>query len=417
LLSKPMAVTLPVVLLILDWYPFQRIRSFQAFRQAAVEKIPFFALSLFSAIITILAQRAGGAIRSTEVIPLPARVLVGAKSLVAYLGKMLWPLDLVPYYPYPRHISILSFEYLSAIVLVIGITAVCIFLAKKQKLWLTVWGIYVVTLFPVLGILQVGNQSMADRYMYLPSLGPFLVMGLTAAWIWAKVNRLQRWRLVTKATVAGVTVLVFAALSFLTFAQIGIWKNSIDLWSYVIRKEPERVPFAYLNRGLAYGSENLLKEAYEDLSTAIILDSSDDLAYSYRGTVFGQMGLYSRAIDDFNKAIVLEPGNYLVYNNLGIVYSKMGQYDKAAESFNEAIAIKPDDAEIYFNRGLAYSLQDQYDRALSDYNRALELNQNYATAYRNRGSLYKKSGRKDLALADFEKACKLGDDVGCNALH
>ena len=417
LLSKPMAVTLPVVLLVLDWYPFQRIQSFRTFWQAVVEKVPFFALSIFSSIITILAQRWGGAIRSTEVIPLPARVLVGTKSLVAYLWKMLWPLDLVPFYPYPRHISLLSFEYLSALALVVGITAVCIVLAKRQKLWLTVWGIYVVTLLPVLGIVQVGDQSMADRYLYLPSLGPFLIIGLTAAWIWAKVGRLQRWSSVAKASVAGITVLVFAALSFLTFTQIGIWKNSIDLWSYVIRKEPERVPFAYINRGLAYGNKGLFKEAIEDINEAIILNPSYDLAYSYRGTVFGKMGLYARAIEDFNKAIVLEPGNYLVYNNLGIVYSKMGLYDKAAESFNEAIAIKPGEAEIYFNRGLAYSLQDQYDRALADYNKALELNQDFAIAYRDRGNLYQKSGRKDLAIADFQKACELGDDFGCNALR
>jgi len=417
LLSKPMAVTLPVVLLILDWYPFQRIQSFQTFWQAVVEKIPFLVLIPFSSIITILAQRWGGAMRSTEIIPLSIRVLVGARALVVYLWKVLWPLDLVPFYPYPRHVSISSFEYLFAIVLVIGITAVCIVLARKQKLWLTVWGIYVVTLLPVLGIVQVGDQSMADRYMYLPSLGPFLILGLAAAWIWAKVNRLRRWRLVTKASVAGVAVLVFAALSFLTFKQIGIWKNSIDLWSYVIRKEPERVPLAYNNRGLAYGNEGLFKEAFEDLSTAIILDSSYDLAYSARGTVFGKMGLYARAIEDYNKAIVLEPGNYLVYNNLGIVYSKTGLYDKAAESFSKAIAIKPDEAEIYFNRGLAYSLQDQDDRALADYNKALELKQDYATAYRNRGDLYQKSGRKDLALADFRKACELGDEAGCNALR
>ena len=194
-------------------------------------------------------------------------------------------------------------------------------------------------------------------------------------------------------------------------------ENSIDLWSYVIRKEPERVPLAYNNRGLAYGNEGLFKEAFEDLSTAIILDSSYDLAYSARGTVFGKMGLYARAIEDYNKAIVLEPGNYLVYNNLGIVYSKTGLYDKAAESFSKAIAIKPDEAEIYFNRGLAYSLQDQDDRALADYNKALELKQDYATAYRNRGDLYQKSGRKDLALADFRKACELGDEAGCNALR
>jgi protein O-mannosyl-transferase len=417
LLSKPMAVTLPVVLLILDWHPFERIQSFQTFRQAVVEKIPFLALSLFSSIITILAQRGGGAIRSTEVIPLPIRALVGAKALVAYLGKMLWPLDLVPYYPYPEHVSILSFEYLSAIALVVGITAVCIVLAKKQKLWLTVWGIYVVTLLPVLGIVQVGDQFMADRYMYLPSLGPFLIMGLTAAWISAKVNRLQRWRSAIRASVAGVAVLVFAALSFLTLTQIGIWKDSIDLWSYVIKKEPDRVPFAYINRGLAYGNKGLFQEAIEDLDKAVMLDPSYDLAYSYRGTVLGKMGLYAKAIEDFNKALVLEPDNYLVYNNLGIVYSKTGLYDKAAESFNEALAIQPDDAEIYLNRGLVYSLKDQDDRALADYNKALELKHDFATAYRNRGNLYQKNGRKNLALADFQKACELGDDVGCNALR
>ena len=451
LLSKPMAVTLPVVLLILDWYPFQRIQSFLSFRQAVVEKIPFFALSLFSSIITILAQRAGGAIKSTEFIPLPARALVGTKSLVAYLWKMLWPLDLLPYYPYPGHILVFSFEYLSAIALVIGITAVCIVLAKKQKLWLTVWGIYVVTLLPVLGIIQVGNQSMADRYTYLPSLAPFLILGLTEAWIWAKVNRLQRWRLVAKASVASVAVLMFAVLSFQTFTQIGIWKNSIDLWTYVIRKESERVPDAYIYRGMAYGYKGLYKEAIADFDRVITLDPYHEAAYSGRGAVFGKIGLYARAIEDFNKAIALAPNNYQVYtnlgviygkigqydkaaesfneaiaiqpdeaenyNNLGIVYSKIGQYGKAAESFNEAIAIQPDEAEIYLNRGLVYSLQDQYDRALADYNKALELNKNFAIAYRNRGSLYQRSGRKDLALADFDKACKLGDDVGCNALR
>ena len=197
LLSKPMAVTLPVVLLVLDWYPLQRIQSFQAFRQAAVEKIPFFALSLFSSIITILAQRGGGALSSIETIPLSIRLLVSARALISYLWKMLWPLNLVPFYPYPKQseMSALSiFEYLLAIAFTLGITAVCVASVKRQKLWLSVWGFYIVTLIPVLGILQVGGQSMADRYTYLPSLGPFLVMGLIAAWV-CENKRLQRWRL------------------------------------------------------------------------------------------------------------------------------------------------------------------------------------------------------------------------------
>ncbi|HUK99222.1 MAG TPA: tetratricopeptide repeat protein [Nitrospirota bacterium] len=451
LLSKPMAVTLPVVLLILDWYPFQRIPSFQAFRQAVVEKIPFLALSLFSSIITILAQRAVGATWLTEAIPLPARVLVGAKSLPAYLWKMLWPLDLVPYYPYPEHISILSFEYLSAIGLVIGITVVCIVLAKKQKLWLTVWGIYVVMLLPVLGIVQVGNQSMADRYMYLPSLGPFLILGLTTGWISKKVNRLQKWRLVTKASVASAAVLVFAALSFLTYTQIDIWENDIDLWSYVIRREPEKVPVAYNNRGVAYENKGLFKKAIEDLDRAIILNPYYYLAYNNRGAVLGtigqydsalrdftvaiamnplyyeayknrattfeKMGQFKKALDDYNKAVTLNPSFEEAFYYMGVLYCKMGSYNEAIQTLTKSIALNPNHAEAYSNRGVMYSLGGQPENALEDYNMAIALNQNFATAYVNRGKLYLKIGRKDLASTDFQRACDLGDLNGCEASY
>jgi len=335
-LSKPMAVTLPVVLLILDWYPFQRIQSFQTFRQAVAEKIPFFVLSLFSSIITILAQRAEGAIRSTEVMPLSDRVLVGANSLVAYLWKMLWPLDLVPYYPYPRHVSILSFEYLFAIVLVIGITAVCIVLAKKQKLWLTVWGIYVVTLLPVLGIVQVGDQSMADRYMYLSSLGPFLIIGLTAAWIWVKVNRLQRWRLVTKASVAGVAVLVFAALSLLTLWQIGVWKNDASLWDYIIDKEPHKVTLAYNNRGILYSKQGLFDKAIACFTESVTINAGCYDCYYNRGLTFALIGLYERSLDDYTRALELNPNLADAYYDRGKSYLIMGRRESAVSDFQQA---------------------------------------------------------------------------------
>ena len=387
----------------------------------------------------------------TEIVPLATRVLVGVQSLVAYLWKMLWPLNLIPYYPYSGNVSILSFEYLSALALVIGITTACIVLAKKQKLWLTVWGIYVVTLLPVLGIVQVGGQSMADRFMYLPSLGPFLVLGLTAAWIWAKVNRVQRWRSVAKASVAGVAALLVAALSFLTITQIGVWKNSIDLWSYVIWKEPEKVPFAYNSRGLAYERKGLFKEAIEDFDRAIILNPSDYFAYNNRGTVLGTIGQYDSALKDFNMAIDLVPDYYQAYDNraftfekmgqfkkafedyhtavtlnpsfqeafyhLGGLYYKMGLYNEAIQTLNKSIDLNPNDAEAHSNRGSIYILNGQPVKALKDYNEAIALNQNFTTAYVNRGNLYLKSGRKDLAFADFQRACALGDAVGCKALY
>ncbi len=186
LLSKPMAVSLPAVLLILDWYPFNRIRSMKSFLSALLEKLPLIALSIVSSVLTVLAQKAGGAIRPFEVTPLSSRLLVAAESLLSYLWKMILPLNLVPYYPYPKNISLFSAEYLLSIILVTGITAACIVMVKKQKLWLAVWGYYVITLLPVIGIVQVGDQAMADRYTYLPSISPFLITGLGVVWCFEK---------------------------------------------------------------------------------------------------------------------------------------------------------------------------------------------------------------------------------------
>jgi hypothetical protein len=192
LLSKPMAVTLPVIFLIVDWNPFERIRSLKTFLTALLEKVPFLALSLISSILTVLAQRAGGAVTSVEETPILTRVFVAAKSLVAYIWKMIMPLNLIPYYPYPENLSPLSFEYLLAVALVVGISVICAMIAKKKKqnLLLSVWGYYVISLLPVIGLIQVGGQSMADRYTYLPSIGPFFLMGLVAAWGLMKMNSL-----------------------------------------------------------------------------------------------------------------------------------------------------------------------------------------------------------------------------------
>ena len=191
LLSKPMAVSLPAVLLILDWHPFNRISSMKSFLSALLEKLPLIALSLISSVLTVLAQKAGGALRTFDVIPLSVRVLVATESLMSYLWKMILPMNLTPYYPYPKNISLLSEECLLSVILVFGITAACIVMAKKQKLWLAVWGYYVITLLPVIGIVQVGIQAMADRYTYLPSLGPFLITGLGVAWVFKKTEALK----------------------------------------------------------------------------------------------------------------------------------------------------------------------------------------------------------------------------------
>ncbi len=180
LLSKPMAVSLPVVLLILEWYPLQRIRSFKTLQAAVVEKLPFFALCLISSLVALSAQKAAGAMIQLTDAPLASRALVSIKALMMYLWKMAIPFDLAPLYPYPRYVVLMSFEYLSLIALAGGITLVCIYMAQRQQLWLSLWSFYLITLLPVIGIVQVGSQSMADRYTYLPSLGPFLLIGIAS---------------------------------------------------------------------------------------------------------------------------------------------------------------------------------------------------------------------------------------------
>jgi hypothetical protein len=306
LLSKPMAVTLPLVLLILDWHPFGRIRSFRTLWSAGVEKLPFLALSLISSGLTILAQGSGGAMELTDVIPLSTRLLVAVHSLIAYLWKMLWPLELIPFYPYPRVVSLLSLEYFAALALVVGITITCIIRVKKQNLWLSVWCYYVVTLIPVLGIVQVGAQSMADRYTYLPSLGPFLITGLIAAWVWGKANTLKKWSMIAKITGTAIAFLLFVSLSFLCFKQIGVWKNDIDLWQSVIEKEHQKVLFAYFKRGQAFAMRGQYDKAIEDYNTVIASNYEEySKVYVERGFVYLKAGQVGPAISDLKKACAL----------------------------------------------------------------------------------------------------------------
>jgi len=316
-----------------------------------------------------------------EVIPLSTRLLAAARAVVVYLGKMILPVDLLPFYQYPRQVSLFMLTgYFLAAVMVIAITVLCVILAKKNKLLLSVWGYYCITLLPVLGIVQVGSQFMADRYTYLPSLGPFFVFGLALAWLSGKMPALSERRLIV---VAGTAIVILAAVSmtYLTIRQIGIWENSFVFWNHVITKEPEKVPMAY------YGL----------------------------GTSFQQAGLYDSALENFDKAITLDASLYQVYNNKGVIYGILGQYNQAIEWLSKAIVIHPN-SSAYNNRGLTLYFVGRYNNALEDYNKAIELDRRFADAYFNRGGLYQRTGKTGPALFDFQKGCALGNRKSCNAL-
>ncbi len=392
LMSKPMAVSLPIVLLILDWFPLGRIFSFKSFRAAFFEKLPFIALSLGGSALAVMAQNTGGAIKSFKFAPLNVRALVAARALVLYLWKMVLPIDLVPYYPYPKDAALLSAAYLLPVACLSAITAFCLYclkVAKNKKrkygfclFFPACWGFYIITLLPVLGLVQVGGQAMADRYTYLPSLGPFLMAGIFAAWAWKKAGSFKWER---RLRIAGISaaLLVVLSMSYLTFWQIGVWKNSLVFWDYVIEKEPGKVPEPYNNRGI----------------------------------VFEEMGQLERATADFNEAISLDPAAFRAHYNLGKVLMKTGRLDLALAEDDKTIALNPSYADSYNNRGIIFAMRQRFAMALTDFNKAILLNPDDAQAYYNRGKVYLTSGCGGLAAPDFRKACGMGEENACRALR
>jgi len=269
----------------------------------------------------------------------------------------------------------------------------------------------------VIGIVQVGGQSMADRYTYLPSIGPFLLIGFAAAWISTKwYEPKKRDKIVMLSSVA-VALFVVVSMSFLTVSQIGIWKNSIALWSYVIERQDAGVSIAYNNRGKVFIDKGRLDEAIADFDKAIALDQFYYRAYYNRGFVFDKMGRLDEAIADFDKAIVLAPSFHEAYYNRGLTYNKTGLFDKAIESLSKSLEIDPDDVDALVSRGISYALIGRNDRAFEDFNKAILLNRNYVLAYLNRGKLLLNTSKRELAMLDFQEACGLGSQEGCDRLQ
>jgi tetratricopeptide (TPR) repeat protein len=331
LLSKPMAVTLPVILLLLDWYPLRRFDSLRGCGRAALAKLPFLALSLGSAVVTVLAQKAGGALASTAAVPPGARLAVAGKALAVYLGKLILPLHLVPFYPYPNAAALFSFPTFAAIAAVAGMSLYCLARARTERLWLTLWGYYVVTLLPVLGIVQVGRQAMADRYAYLPSLAPLLVAGLAAAWIAAR----------SRQGTAGAALAVLGialVLGGLTLRQLRVWQDSITLWNAVIAANPpEKLDFAYNNRAIAWHRQGELDKAAADFTTAIAVNPGDADYYANRGTIYSRLRRYDEALADYRKAIEIRPDNGGAYYNVACIHALRGNVAEACDWLRKSV--------------------------------------------------------------------------------
>jgi Flp pilus assembly protein TadD len=427
LMAKPMLVTLPFVLLLLDYWPLKRfmhkkplqtnspsIRKGKSrkkhtvteqpgsyrwalIRPLLLEKIPLFVLAALSSVVTYIVQRQGGAVTSIEAFPLTVRLGNAFVSYMMYMGKMLWPIHLAVFYPHPG--SWPPWEVLGAVLLLIAITSTVVWRAERLPYLAVGWLWYVGTLVPVIGIVQVGEQAMADRYTYIPLVGLFIMAA------WGMPELVKKWRYREEALGASST-LVLACLFMATWTQVGYWQNSITLYDHTL-EVTDHNSFIHNNRGAAYNDLGNYTQAIEDYDRGIEINPIDSGAYYDRGIAYSGLGNHRRAIEDYDRAIEINPRYAEAYNNRGFAYNGLGNYRQAIEDCGRAIEINPRYAEAYENRGIAYSSLGNHTQAIEDFDRAIEINRRSAAAYNNRGGAYYKLGNYTQAIEDFDRAIEI----------
>jgi len=369
LLSKPMAITLPLLFILLDYWPLGRLQP--PFRKALLEKTPFFIAALLSSGVAVISQFQAGAGWGLGPFPFSFRLMNAFHSLVFYLGKMLFPAHLAAYYPILPEQSF-SPEYLASALLVLLATLICVIYRKKYPSLAVAWLYYVLTLAPVLGIVQVGNQAAADRFTYLPSLGPFLLV----AGVLSKLFFRNRLALILLAAL-GATLLGYG-----TFRQAGLWKDSVTLWENVVKLYPYNNLIVHNNLGRAYEDAGRLDEALGKFNDAA--PNGFHFFYSHwgKGRVLARKGLWDQSIQEYQTALAMNPHYPPMLSELGLVYEKKGSRPEALAAVLEAVQVDPRFGDGYLHLGDLYRGRGQFKEALEAYRKAYLLDPDNADYFR-----------------------------------
>ena len=462
LMSKPMLVTVPFVLLLLDFWPLRR--SVESGRRNAeqkttlqpgtlpgqggervgegevrfwgrllFEKAPFLVPSAGSCLVTYLVQQKGGAVTSLGNLSIGARVANAVVAYVQYLSKTLWPTDLAVLYPHPGHWPV-SQVMLSTAVLV-GITVAAVVMGSRRPYILAGWFWFLGTLVPVIGIVQVGIQSMADRYTYIPLIGLFI------AAVWGAAELFERTQ--SRGLSVALSTAVLVVCSGLTLRQVEFWRNSETLFRRTTQVT-EKNYLAYNNLGYYLSKEGKLVEAMDNYRRALEINPNYEDAQNNLGYALAGQKKYAEAIAHYEAALRIRPehvevhnnlGNALAdvgrideamehysfvlsknpkhadaHNNLGIALAMKGRFDKAIEHFHAAIRYKPKYASAHSNLGNALAVQHKVAEAIPEYQEALRLNPKDAQAHNNLGNALMEQGRMDEAIHEYDEALRLNSD-------
>lgn len=363
LLSKPMAVTLPFVFLLLDFWPLRRASSSAGILRLLPEKIPLFALTAASCAVTLVAQQQGGALAPLRALAPGVRLAHALVAYAAYLGKTLWPASLAVFYPHPG-IAPPAWKVAGAILLLAALSALAVWRRDRSPWILTGWLWFLGTLVPVIGLVQVGEQAIADRYTYLPLVGIFLAL----AWELPEIAR--RCNLPGRALQAGA-VLVLLPLAVASWVQTGYWKNGETLFQHAL-EVTENNWMAQGNLGWTLTEQGRLAEAIPHYVEALQTHPAFAPAHNNLGVTLGRLGRFGEAEAQFRQALLLAPRFADAHTNLGVVLRQRGAVDEAISQYREALRIRPDAAIAHFNLGNALAQQGKVEEAVRHYLEALK---------------------------------------------
>ncbi len=437
LMAKPMLVTLPFVMLLLDYWPLQRfgqktvalevkagpdksvfvnkkkaksgkkpslqniVKSARPVehkcgwaetRRLLIEKIPLFVLVPLFSVLTYIAE--GEAVIN---FPWNVRVRNALVSYVIYIGKTVWPTGLAVFYPHPGLLPL--WQAMGAALLLAAVTAAVILAAKRFPYLAIGWLWFAGTLAPVIGIVQIGSFGRADRFTYIPLIGLFIMVA------WGVPELLKGWRYRREALAASSTLIV-CSLSIAAWIQAGYWRDSITLYDHTL-KVTDHNAIIYTNRGITYSKLGNFQQAIADFDRAMQINPGIAVAYYNRGAAYGQLGNFQQAVSDYNRAIEINPEYANAYNSRGVAYRKLGDLRQALSDYNRAIDIDPEHAEARNNRGVAQGALGNRGQAISDLDRAIEINPKYAEAFKNRGVVHDELGDHRQAISDYDRAIEI----------
>ena len=402
LLSKPMLVTFPVILLLVDFWPLNRItlrslgskEGWPLTRRLLLEKLPFLAAVMVIGIVTSVIQYRAGAISSVSALPILDRVTNALWAYFAYIANMLWPAELIAHYPY-RTGALSPLLALGAAALLIAITALFASMAARRPYLITGWLWYLVTLLPVIGLIQIGGQAMADRYTYVPLIGLFIAAS------WAAADLVQSHPK-TRPFLVPAAVALTLILATVAWRQTGHWRNSTTLFSHVVQVDPDNV-VGHSLLGKSFYDKHEFDLARKHLERALELRPTHKVALLNLGVVHAEEGRLDEAIECYGRILEVHPDDHSAHSNMGSALIRLKKADEAVTHLEAALREAPDAPDALINLGAARLMQGRPEDALEPLRRALEISPDDEVAHLNIAlSFYELDAKEDASRHTLE---------------